>query len=57
MTRELVDQQRDEERKYEQSLEMMKKEAHRQGSIRGDKLSQDISDYKTVLDEESKRIL
>lgn len=42
MTRELIELQKEEERKYEQSLELLKKDATRQAGRAGEKLQQDV---------------
>ena len=57
MTREMVELQKEEERKYEQALEAMKKDALKEAGRAGDKLEQEVSEYKAQLDDEAKRVL
>lgn len=57
MTRELVDLQKEEERKYQQALDQLKEEAAQDAGRAGDKLKFEVQEYKSSLEDESGRTL
>ena len=57
MNREILDLERQEERKYEQQLAQMKHELELEAKNTGNMLSVQVQEYKTELDQEASKIL
>ena len=57
MNREILDLERQEERKYEQQLAQMKHELESEAKNTGSMLSQQVQEYKDELDQEAQKIL